>query len=168
MVKFLNYLKKMNKKLVNYKYGDDLSNYINMNNYILKNYNKTIIHGGKYAYDATQGKCVESNTGSFDDLYECTTSNLTNGNAHQTGTDILLKAFQKLTNEMLEYISNTYNPNNPNDPTDYKKIAKYLLFNVEVLAQYFPDNSLTELSHQIESLNTIISQKLEEVRNLSS
>jgi hypothetical protein len=140
MVKFLNYLKQMNKILVNYKYGDNLSNYININNYLLKNYNKTIISGGKYDFDINQ----------------------------KTETDVLLNAFHKLTNEMLEYISKSYNPNSNNDPIDYKKIAKYLLFNVEVLSQYFPNDSLNELSKQINSINTIIEQKLKEIQNLNS
>ena len=160
MVKFINYLKKMNKKLVNYKYGDDLSDYIKINNYILQNYNKNIIGGGNFDYDATKiPPCFESPTGKFNTIEECNT------NISKTGIDVLLKAFQKLTDEMLEHISKS---SNQNDPTDYKKIAKYLLFNIEVLAQYFPNDSLNQLSNQIDSINTIISQKLKEVQNLSS
>ena len=175
MVKFLNYLKQMNKKLVNYKYGDNLSNYININNYLLKNYNKTIISGGKYDFDINQKKCIDVGVnGSFDTIEMCNLSHskpinvVTNSNTPKTGTDVLLNAFQKLTDEMLEYISKSYNPNSNNDPTDYKKIAKYLLFNVEVLSQYFPNDSLNELSNQINSINTIIDQKLKEIQNLSS
>ncbi len=125
----------MNKKLVNYKYGDNLSKYINMNNQLL-NYN---LNGGNHE--------------------------ITNTTNQKNGTDILLKSFQKLTDEMLSYISNS---NNSSDPTDYKKIVQYLLFNIEVLSQYFPNDSLNELSEQINSINAIIDQKLIDIKNLNS
>jgi len=167
MVKFLNYLKKMNKKLVNYKYGDDLSKYININNYILKNYNN--MNGGEYTFDAKTLKCVESPIGEYITNGACTAANIPSSNTpsnKHVNTDILLKSFQKLTNEMLDYISKSYNPNDPTDRTDYKKIARYLLFNIEVLSQYFPDDSLNELSGQIKSINEIIIQKIQEIGNL--
>mgnify|MGYP003331515871 CR=1 FL=1 len=38
------------------KYGDDLSDYININNYILKNYRN--MSGGDYTFDTTQNLCI--------------------------------------------------------------------------------------------------------------
>jgi hypothetical protein len=174
MVKFLNYLKRMNKKLVNYKYGDDLSRYITINNYILKNYNRNM-SGGNYTFDATKKLCIDLPTGAYSTKDLCEKAQQSNINVLQTKTNesehvtnILLKAFQELTDEMLEQINKTYNSNDPTDSRDYKKISKYLLYNIEVLSQYFPDEYLIELSKQIISINEIVKQKLKEVENLSS